>query len=358
MFLKGFRTYLKEKPRKLFSKLKNAKNSLASKSASADLDTSFKQFFSSEARKSVHKFFLISSVGMSTYYGGSMTGMVLKKKLGPKKNATISATIRGVKGNLRQELLSVTSTNLFNAKLSTKTNSDGGKPKVSKQAPTINIAEIICNESNIKSKLPIKLTDTVVLQDRIKSIASVQVRNKKIPFNFREGQKIEEMASIERITRLSMILKNLKTGDCEYVANEKAKKVKKATYEIINPKKGKKLLEKQINGITNEGNKFKIKKSFRDKMLSNMGSILTQARAIRMDNSDGSMCFKMTEVVPDSIYTQLDIQNEDIICGINGKKIRSLNEMMSLFGKMNQIDQFQLSRKRNGDEKNIEYSFE
>lgn len=351
-----------DKLKNILSKFSKKKKESYDFSSSAkpgtDFDSSVKSFFSSEGRRAVHKYFIVATVATSTYFGGKTTGLILKKKLTPKKQISKAAIVNIKPENHRANLSKITQANLFNAALRGKDTSQGKIAKV-KKAPKINIEEIVCEKADKKSSLPIKLADTIVLQDRVKSIASVQVRSKKKPFNLREGEKIENLASISKIERLSMILKNLKTGQCEYVENEKAKKVKKAKYDILSPKKGQKLIGKKINdSISNEGNKFKIKKSFRSKMLSDMGSILTQARAIRMDNSDGTMCFKMTEVVPGSVYTQLDIQNEDVICGINGKKIRSLNELMSLFGKMNQIDHFELSRKRNGEEKNIEYNFE
>ena len=66
----------------------------------------------------------------------------------------------------------------------------------------------------------------------------------------------------------------------------------------------------------------------------------------------------MTEIVPGSVYSQLGIQDGDIITQINGKKITNLNEVMALFGKIKDIDQFQLNVKRGGIETQKEYEFE
>jgi type II secretory pathway component PulC len=93
-------------------------------------------------------------------------------------------------------------------------------------------------------------------------------------------------------------------------------------------------------------------------MVTNMSDILTQAKAIQIMNPDGSLCFKMTEVVKGSLYSQLNIQEDDIICNINGKKIENLNDLMGLLGKIKEIDQFQLGLKRNGMSENLDYGFE
>jgi type II secretory pathway component PulC len=70
------------------------------------------------------------------------------------------------------------------------------------------------------------------------------------------------------------------------------------------------------------------------------------------------MCFKMTEVVAGSVYTQLNIQENDIVCSINGRKIDNLNELMGLLGRIKDIDSMQIGLKRNGMQENLEYSFE
>jgi type II secretory pathway component PulC len=66
----------------------------------------------------------------------------------------------------------------------------------------------------------------------------------------------------------------------------------------------------------------------------------------------------MTEVVPGSIYTQLNIQENDIICQINGRKIDNLNELMSMLGRIKEIDSMQIGLKRNGMSENLDYGFE
>ena len=110
--------------------------------------------------------------------------------------------------------------------------------------------------------------------------------------------------------------------------------------------------------IKNTGNSFKIKKNYRDEMVTKMSDILTQAKAIQITNPDGSLCFKMTEIVPGSIYTQLNIQESDIICNVNGRKIENLNELMGLLGRIKEIDSMQIGLKRNGMQENLDYNFE
>lgn len=175
----------------------------------------------------------------------------------------------------------------------------------------------------------------------------------------REGDKVENMAEVGKIDRLKLIFKNLQTGQCEFVSGVDPKDEKPSPISFVSPREGQKIIKEATDsGILNQGNSFKIKKNVRDDALKNIGEILTQARAIQIKNPDGSLCFKMTEVVPGSIYSKLNIQDEDIICSINGKKIENLNEVMNLFGRIRDIDHFELSVQRNGIEQNLEYDFE
>ena len=71
---------------------------------------------------------------------------------------------------------------------------------------------------------------------------------------------------------------------------------------VREPRKAKKLIQDtKKNGISNTGNQFKIKKEVRARMLENISEVLTQARAVQIKNPDGSLAFRMQEVVAGSI---------------------------------------------------------
>ena len=68
--------------------------------------------------------------------------------------------------------------------------------------------------------------------------------------------------------------------------------------------------------------------------------------------------YTITEIVPGSIYSQLNIQENDIITGINGKKVNSINEVTSLLGKIRDITNLSITVERDGEETTQDYSFE
>lgn len=313
------------------------------------------QFFSPMNRAVIHKTFITGLVAAGTYGIGKTTAVLLQKEFNtPAVLEVNQVLLTQPKENFKTKMKDVEVANLFNTK------SDADPIKLTKKPKKKIDDNKVCISSDKTSTLPVKLMSTIVLQDSVKSLASVQVRGSQGDLSLREGDKIEGLVEIGRIGRQKLIFKNLKSGNCEFIENADKKlnkKFKSKKYKIVSPEKGRKLLKKQIKGISNEGNRFVIKKKFRDTALKDMSKILTQARAVQIRNSDGSFSFKMTEIEAGSIYSALDIQDGDIIDEISGKKITNLNEIMTLFGKIKDIDQLELTVRRNGISTRKEYEF-
>lgn len=310
------------------------------------------RIFSPYNRHRIHALFIIAFLGTVTYLVGKNGALLLGliKSPEPKKISRPNSASTDIVNTSQEDITKVTHINLFNAKNSEQEVTKG---------PKIDIDSIVCTSGESLSALPLKLMDTVVLQDSVKSVAAVQIRGRTDLLNIREGERLETLAEVSRINRLSVVLKNLETGACEYIGNsDDATAPMPANMKILSPQKGKALLNANNPEIKSTGNNFKISKTYRNKMLANINQILTEAKAVQITNPDGTLAYKMTEVIPGSIYSQLNIQENDIITHINGKKIENLNELMSLLGRIKEIDQFQLTLKRNGMNENLEYNFE
>lgn len=331
------------------------KASLAGKSPLNSLEkVSWNDFvlrlFSPYTRGKVHAVFIILLVVVITYMFGKNIALFINRTPPVVKSTRPLMSIPLEKADtILQDINKISSTNLFNAK---------DNDKASTTTAKIDIDSIICLDAERPTSLQIKLLDTIVLQDSIKSVASVQVRGSSELQNVREGERLDEMAEVSKINRMKLILKNLQTGDCEYAMTDAEASPLMPHLKIVSAKEGKSLFKSINPNIKNTGNSFRIKRAFRDSMINNMSDILTQAKALQITNPDGSLSFKMTEIVPGSLYSMLDIQNDDVIDSINGKKIENLNDLMGLLGKIKEIDQFQLGSKRNGMPENKEYSFE
>lgn len=338
--------------KKKFSPMKSADRT---NGGGVNWDDLVAKVFAPEHRPRYHKYFIIALCIASSYSIGKLVAEILAgqnqamaKRARPQTPINFSR-----QGNLRGDTQAIAKTNLFNA----LENDNPTQEQPKKKKPE---GPAICEKADKKSSLPLTLLNTLVLQDSVKSIASVQMRSSKEPIVVREGEKIDRFAEVGKIDSLKLIFKNLESGECEYIASAEEKPPRTAgKISVMSPGAGKAAIkDAKDTGIENEGNKFKIKKTLRDDMLNNISEVLTQARAVKIQNPDGSLAFKMTEIVPGSIYSKLNLQNDDIITQINGKKITDFNEIMSLFGRIKEIDQLSLTVSRGGMAQDFDYNFE
>jgi type II secretory pathway component PulC len=313
--------------------------------------------FSPSHRSLTHKTFIVITVVVTALFGGKLLALWLQPKA-KHKTALIAPISSSSSGSHRKQnsaaIKKIADANLFRAKRSRQ--NEGDKKAVAKRVDPR--AKQACLQASRKSSLPIKLGSSVVLQDSVKSVVSVQIRGNSKQLRLREGDKIQQLAEIGRITGNRLIVKNISSGKCEYVEKKRTSSSRKKL-KIVSADEGKKIAASfKKEGIENVGNNYKIKKTLRDEMLKDIGLILTQARAIQIKNPDGSLSFKMVEIEAGSIYNQLNIIDGDVITAINGKKIDSLNEIMNMFGKISDIENLQITVKRDGSQEVMDYTFE
>lgn len=310
---------------------------------SPSLSRSIEKFLSRSSREPIHQVAIVLLVCSITYTLGKVTALVLRGSptIDSAKDYTVSVKLDDDfnPGTLAQ----VKSINIF------RTNA--GR----KKGPSL--ADKKCEEPEQESNLPIKLINTVVLQDMVKSLASVQIRGDRDLQEVRVGDQISNMAQIFKITRLEILVKNLESGMCESIASDKKLPDRGSPISVMSPSASREYkLNKKMSGIENVGNKFIIQKTLLDEKMKDIAAILTQAKAVKIQNPDGSLSFKMTELDPAGIFPYLGIQDGDIIKTINGKPIYDLNEVMGLFGRIKNLDQLSLGLVREGSETNQDYS--
>ena len=298
------------------------------------------RLLSRDSFNSHHRAFLLAFLLITTYSLGKITALVLRGRPTFAPITTV-AEMRVEEGFRVSDLNQVKASDPFRTK--------GGN------GPKKQVADSNCEKADSRTSLPLKLVNTVVLQDSVKSIAAVQVRSGRDLKQFREGDTVEGMAKIFKIERLELIIKNLQTGECESVASDKSQELRK-NLTVMSSAKGDEFKKQQkIKGIENQGNKYVIAKDLLDDKLKDIQSVLTEARAIKIQQPDGTLAFKITEIEAGGIFSYLGIQNEDIITSINGKPISDLNEVMALFGRIKNLDQLQLGVRRDGEETQMEY---
>ncbi len=309
---------------------------------SPSMGKNIEKVLSRQSREPIHQIFLVAMICSVTYTLGKLTALGLKGTpiLGSAGDNPVSIPLERDFNPLT--LAQVKSINIF------RTNTGLNKK---------NKADTKCEVANGISNLPIKLLNTVVLQDTVKSLASVQVRSDRDFQEVRVGDQISNLAKIFKIDRLQILVKNLESGACESIASAKLQERGPGPISVMSPTESKAFLKnRKMPGIENAGNKFKISKALLDEKMKDIASVLTQARALKIQNPDGSLSFKMTEMDPQGIFPYLGLQDQDIITSINGKPIYDMNEVMSLFARIKNLEQLSLGIKREGSDSLQEYS--
>lgn len=323
-------------------KARPGKKDISANIISPSLGQNIERILGRSGRESIHQAFLVSLVCVITYSLGKISALALKGVPSLDSARDYIVNIPFDRDFNPATLGQVRSINPF------RTDRGLGGPK--------KIAETHCQEAQRASNLPIKLVNTVVLQDSVKSLASVQVRGGRDLQEVREGDQISNLAKIFKISRLGILVRNLESGVCESITSDKATE-RRSPISVLSPSESRKFTAaKKMPGIENQGNKFNIQKSLLDEKMKDIGSILTQARAIKIQNPDGTMAFRLTEMDPEGIFPYLGLQDQDIITSINGKPIYDMNEVMSMFAKIKNLDQLSLGIKRDGSETVQEYS--
>jgi len=311
---------------------------------SPSLSKSIEKFLSRSSRESIHQVALVLIIVAVTYNIGKITAIVLRGSptLDTAKDYSVAVNLNDSFNPAT--LTQVKSINIFR----TNTGLGGGKKP---------LANTKCEKADKESSLPIKLVNTIVLQDTVKSIASVQIRGDRDLQEVRVGDQISNMAKIFKITRMEIVVRNLESGMCESIGSVTKSRERNSPISVMTPSQSRDYkANKKMSGIDNDGNKFAISKTLLDDKLKDIAAVLTQARAVKIQNPDGSLAFKMTELDPVGIFPYLGIQDGDIITSINGKPIYDMNEVMLLFGRIKGLSNLSLGIKRDGTPSTQEYS--
>jgi type II secretory pathway component PulC len=299
---------------------------------------------SRSSRESIHQIFFAALVFFITYALGKTVALVMRGQ--PTVSSARDHVLNLPMANDfdARSLSRVQAINLFRTEGTTGTKQ--GKP-----------VDVKCEVAQQASSLPIKLVNTTVLQDTVKSLASVQVRGGRNLQDVRVGEQIDNLAKIFKITRLGLLVRNLETGTCESISSDRLTLERPTSISVLSPAASREYLRnRKMPGIENVGNKFIISQSLLNEKMKDIGSILTQARALRIQNPDGSLSFKMTEMDPEGLFPYLGLQDQDIITSINGKPIYDMNEVMQLFARIQNLESLQLGIKREGTDSVQEYS--
>jgi general secretion pathway protein C len=94
-----------------------------------------------------------------------------------------------------------------------------------------------------------------------------------------------------------------------------------------------------------------------NEQMQNLNSLMTQARVKPHFEGGQPDGLAITRIQEGSLFTQLGLQDNDVITGVNDREIRSVADAMELYNNLKSADKVALQIKRNGTPQTIEYAF-
>jgi general secretion pathway protein C len=95
-----------------------------------------------------------------------------------------------------------------------------------------------------------------------------------------------------------------------------------------------------------------------EKAMENLSEIMTQA-TFRPNIEDGRPAgIAITGIKPNAIFRRLRLRNGDVITGVNGQAIETVEDAMKVFGSLSTEGPLQVTVKRRGREQTLEYKVE
>ena len=175
----------------------------------------------------------------------------------------------------------------------------------------------------VKTQLPLTLLGVIVIQNSDKSVASVEDKGVNQVIAVRKGDQITRSTYVESIDEYRLVFRNEETQRMEYI--ELPQDQITATRRSAPVKGG--------DGIMKAGEgRMLLDRAAIDKALgTDFNAILTQARCVPEFEGGKPAGYRCFQIEPGSIYEKLGLQDNDIICGIDGE---ALNDPSKAFMKL------------------------
>jgi general secretion pathway protein C len=110
-------------------------------------------------------------------------------------------------------------------------------------------------------------------------------------------------------------------------------------------------------GIRRYGdNHYMLQRAVVDKNLSNLGSLLTQIRAVPNMVGGRPEGYVLSEIQPGSIFQQIGLHDGDILMNINGQEVRDPAQAMQLFATLRNSPSLTLQVMREGAPMQMQYT--
>lgn len=202
-------------------------------------------------------------------------------------------------------------------------------------------------ESLEETKLNLKLWGTVSGTDEgdYAVIEDVKAREQNL---YRTGDAIQT-ATVKEIFREKVVL--TVNGKDEVLQMQELKSGKTVHRPGVSPAAA----GKSSSGAV-RAQRISLRRSYIEQSMTDMASLMTQVQ-ISPHMEDGAPAgLSLSSIKPNSIFRRMGLRNGDVITGVDGAEISSVDDALKLVDNLKSSSNLSVQLKRRGREKNIEYS--
>ena len=284
------------------------------------------------------------------YAAADLSVIYLRDPLLPGKAASPSSSARNTTPVTNPEplasLQTIVSRNIFSMDggMAEPLSAKGSKDKPGQEADPV------------PSQLPLGLIGTVVTSDPSKGIADVEIKSKNTVIAVRAGKDIDNLATLIRVERGRIIIRNLNNSVLEYIdgkTSEKKLSFTAGTSGVAPVARG----TGEVKQIA--PNKFKLSRATINKHTADLGKLVMQASTVPRKKPNGEIdCYILTSFQPDSVFADLGTQQGDCIKTVNGEAITSPAQAMGMYQGLRNANLIKIMVERDGRDVEMEYTIE
>jgi general secretion pathway protein C len=205
----------------------------------------------------------------------------------------------------------------------------------------------------VRSTLPLNLVGTLIMNNEIRSIATIEDKISSSVYPMRIEDEIPNKLRVVKIEPRRVIFINNASNRREYIElPEDANHPSAPVTSSLRP---------SASAATGAGiekvaaTQYNISRTEVDKALADFNNILTQARAVPNFENGAASGYKLFQIVPGSIYDKLGLQNGDVISGLNGTPINDPAKAFEMLSDLKTSSHLELQVKKDGKIQNYTY---
>ena len=239
----------------------------------------------------------------------------------------------------RSAYKSITSRNIFNA----GTESSTPEPKTEK----VDIEKL--KETDLK----LKLWGTVTGQDK-RTYAVIEDSKAREQNLYRTGDSIQK-AVVKLILREKVVLR---VGDRDEILAMEENRTRRGVRSGKRSVGSSRRASSERLPVSSYPRKIRLKGDQIEKAMENLGQLMEQAK-LRPHIVDGQPAgISITGIKPNAIFRKMRLRNGDVITGVNGSSIESVDDAVKVVEQLSSGSNIQLQIKRRGREQTLDYSIE